>query len=71
MLALAGGVFAIYLINVFVGAAGMKAYLSDVTEMLTLFVACIVFVVAVLWCETAAKQRKSAENRAEKGGNEA
>ena len=45
---IAGGVFAVFAANVVVGATSGSAFLSDVFEMLTLFLACILFVIAVL-----------------------
>ena len=51
------GVFAIYLANVMTGAAGGSVFLSDRVEMLTLFLACILFVVAVLLRERSENQR--------------
>ncbi|MFK7942572.1 MAG: hypothetical protein AB8B85_06630 [Paracoccaceae bacterium] len=41
-------VFAIYFTNVAMGAFGGTAFLSDVGEMVVLFVASILFVVAIL-----------------------
>jgi hypothetical protein len=42
------GIFAVFFANVVTGATGGKVFLSDLGEMLTLFTACISFVVAVL-----------------------
>jgi len=41
--------------NVTLGAAGLGAPLGDVAEMLTLFLACLLFVAGVLQREAAAK----------------
>ncbi|MEM7189201.1 MAG: hypothetical protein AAF439_06290 [Pseudomonadota bacterium] len=41
-------VFAIYFLNVAMGAFASAAFLGDVGEMLVLFVASILFVVAIL-----------------------
>lgn len=53
------GLFLVYLSNVVAGAAGIGVFLSDVVEMLTLFLACIAFVIATLAVERAAKARQS------------
>ncbi len=47
-LLLAGGVFLVFIINVIVGSIEGFGFLSDVSEMLTLFLACVLFVIAVL-----------------------
>jgi len=47
-------VFCVYFANVVAGAAGIGAFLSDVGGMLTLFAACICFVVAMLASERSA-----------------
>ena len=52
--ALAGALFAVFLLNVIMGAARLGAFLSDVGEMLVLFGACIFFVIAVLGQERRA-----------------
>ena len=41
-------VFLVFFSNVVAGAAGLGVFLSDVGEMLTLFAACIFFVLAML-----------------------
>ena len=41
-------VFLVFFSNVVAGAAGLGVFLSDVGEMLTLFAACICFVLAML-----------------------
>ncbi len=41
-------IFLVFFSNVVAGAAGIGVFLSDVAEMLTLFAACICFVVAML-----------------------
>ncbi len=48
-------IFAVYFANVVAGAFGMGVFLSDLTEMLTLFAACIAFVIATLYLERAGK----------------
>lgn len=48
-------IFLVYFSNVVAGAAGVGVFLSDVWEMLTLFIACICFVVAMLAHERSAK----------------
>lgn len=40
--------FAVFAVNVILGSAHQPVFMSDVAEMLTLFGACIFFVVAVL-----------------------
>lgn len=50
----ASALFLIYFANVLVGAFGGKAFLPDVTEMLTLFASCIFFVMFILHREKAA-----------------
>jgi len=49
-------VFIIYFANVAFGAAGQGVFLGDVAEMLTLFVAVVLFVIGVLARETVAKK---------------
>jgi len=49
-------VFSVFLANVLTRTVGTKAFLSDVGEMLVLFIACIAFVVAVLQREGTEKQ---------------
>lgn len=52
--------FAIYFLNVVVGGPlGMKPWMSDVSEMLTLFVAVILFVAGVLAREEEAEELDS------------
>lgn len=46
-------VFAVYFSNVVMGAFGGNAFLGDVSEMLVLFAATILFVVAILKREAA------------------
>jgi hypothetical protein len=48
-------VFVIYFTNVALGAFANSAFLGDVGEMLVLFVAAILFVVAILKSEAARK----------------
>lgn len=47
-------IFSVYFVNVITGAAGMGVFLSDLGEMLTLFAACIAFVITTLYLERAA-----------------
>ena len=49
-------VFAVYFLNVALGAFAGSAYLGDVSEMLVLFTASILFVVAILQKEAARKE---------------
>ncbi|MEO9516682.1 MAG: hypothetical protein ABJH45_04920 [Paracoccaceae bacterium] len=53
-------VFAIYFANVALGAFASSAFLGDVGEMLVLFVASILFVVAIL--------KKEADRKNKNGG---
>ena len=48
------GIFAIYFANVVTGALGGTVFLSDIAEMLTLFAASIIFVIAILYQERMA-----------------
>jgi hypothetical protein len=48
-------IFLVFFSNVMAGAAGIGVFLSDVGEMLTLFAACISFVMAMLGHERSAK----------------
>ena len=50
-------VFVIYFANVAMGAFAQAAFLGDVGEMLVLFAASILFVVAILQREAARKNR--------------
>ena len=52
-------IFLIYFSNVVAGATGIGVFLSDVMEMLTLFVACGVFVVGMLAHERAAMSKNA------------
>ena len=47
-------VFIVFFANVVAGATGVGVFLSDVGEMLTLFAACICFVVSMLAHERSA-----------------
>ena len=47
-------IFLVFFSNVVAGAAGAGVFLSDIGEMLTLFAACICFVVAMLAHERSA-----------------
>lgn len=48
-----GLVFAVYFANVVMGAFANNAFLGDVSEMLVLFAATILFVIAILKREAA------------------
>ncbi len=62
-------IFLLFFSNVIAGAAGLGVFLSDVGEMLTLFAACVCFVIAFLAYERAAKDTKSqSENEETNGG---
>ena len=50
-------VFFVFFSNVVAGAAGIGVFLSDVGEMLTLFAACVCFVVAMLAYERSVTGR--------------
>lgn len=54
-------VFVIYFANVALGAFANAAVLGDVAEMLVLFSASILFVVAILQSEAAKKKKDSGE----------
>lgn len=54
----AGAVFALYAANVTIGAATGAPFLTDVEETITLCVACLIFVVAVLIREAAERADK-------------
>lgn len=47
--------FAIFTLNVVLGALGIGSFLNDVQEMLTLFATAIAFVVAILKKEASAE----------------
>ena len=62
-------IFLVFFSNVVAGAAGFGVFLSDVGEMLTLFAACICFVIAFLAYERAANDTQpQSENEETKGG---
>jgi hypothetical protein len=50
-------IFLVFFSNVAAGAAGFSVFLSDVGEMLTLFAACVCFVVAILSHERSGESR--------------
>ncbi len=50
-------VFVVYFANVVLGALANNAFLGDVGEMLVLFVATVLFVVAILQKEAARKNK--------------
>ena len=47
-------IFLVFFSNVVAGATGAGVFLSDIVEMLTLFAACVCFVVAMLAHERSA-----------------
>lgn len=51
-------VFAVYFANVVMGAFANSAFLGDVSEMLVLFAASILFVVAILKREAARNSKR-------------
>lgn len=53
---IAAVLFSIYFLNVSMGAFGAGTFLGDVQEMLLLAVSALVFVVAILQREAAAKE---------------
>ncbi|MCF2872420.1 hypothetical protein L0664_15200 [Octadecabacter sp. G9-8] len=53
-------VFAVFFVNVAMGAFGDASFLGDVGEMVVLFIASVLFVVAILKKE-AARNRDDAE----------
>ncbi|ABV93769.1 hypothetical protein Dshi_2030 [Dinoroseobacter shibae DFL 12 = DSM 16493] len=57
-LALSAAVFTIYVANVVMGAVTNAPMFSDVTEMVILFIAAILFTVAILKAEAADPDRK-------------
>lgn len=60
-------IFAAYFLNVLIGGPlGKKPWLSDVWEMLTLFVAVIFFVAGTI-CREAQSNRSSAEEETSSG----
>ena len=55
----AAGLFAVFSVNVLLGAISGSAFLNDIGEMLVLFAASIAFVVGILAREKAAKTNQS------------
>jgi hypothetical protein len=51
LLAAALAVFSIFFVNVTLGAMRLGVFLSDSSEMLILFLACVLFVIATVRCE--------------------
>lgn len=51
----AAAAFFVFFANVAIGAAGGPPFLSDLAEMLTLFAACVLFVIAILARERTAR----------------
>lgn len=71
-LLVAGAVFAIFVANVVIGAMGASVFLSDVAEMLILFLASVLFVVAVLRRERSETPVDTlSEDMSNEGGNQA
>lgn len=64
--AIAGILFAVFLVNVLLGAFRIGAVLSDVFEMVVLFGASIFFVIAVLGLERS--ESDSGPNVSKQGG---
>ena len=63
-------IFLVFFSNVIAGDAGLGVFLSDVGEMLTLFAACVCFVIAFLAYErTATGTQSQSENAETKGGD--
>lgn len=54
------GLFVLFFANVVTGSMGKPVFLSDVMEMLVLFTACVVFVIAILFKEKAANNMAAA-----------
>ncbi len=50
------GLFFLFFANVVTGSLGKAVFLTDVEEMLTLLVSCIVFVIGILFRERQAAQ---------------
>ena len=50
------GLFFLFFANVVMGSMGEKVFFSDIEEMLTLFVACIIFVIGILFREQRAAE---------------
>ena len=69
-LILAVACFGLYVANVVLGALANAAFMGDVAEMISLFIASIAFTVAILKRETAAQKLKSEEENNLKGGIE-
>ena len=53
------GLFLLFFANVVIGSFGQAVFLSDIPEMLTLFAACIFFVIGILFRERRAKEQSS------------
>lgn len=51
------GLFALFFANVVMGSLGKPVFLADIAEMLLLFTACIVFVIAILFKERAVAEQ--------------
>ena len=62
-------VFAVYFANVALGAFARSAFLGDLGEMLVLFAASILFVVAILQKEAQAKSTKDEQDSTQGANN--
>jgi hypothetical protein len=56
-LILAGALFSVFVVNVFLGATTNSAFMGDVAEMLLLFCATLAFTAAILKREAQAKEK--------------
>lgn len=63
LILISSGLFLLFFANVVAGSLGIKVFLTDLQEMLTLFAACIFFVVVILF------QERKAGARNENSGN--
>ncbi len=65
LIIISGGLFLLFFANVVAGSLGIKVFLTDIQEMLTLFAACIFFVVVILFRERAAGARNEKSRNSE------
>lgn len=61
-LIISGIIFSLFVLNVVLGAFASAAFMGDVGEMITLFIATLFFVAAVLKREAAEKELPSQQN---------
>ena len=61
-MALSIAAFVVFLANVVLGSSGAKPFFGDVGEMMTLFIAAICFVAAILQREAAVKSTENQES---------